>query len=169
MFLKDQKKDTIRTYLKNKRTLREKNEFCIDFFNSHCIQRCFHMEFIQHQSAKLFFKHLFKQRKSTYNKSIFMSAFYHYLWDQDFKNKYREFSLVFSDFSVSQPENYSDNTQLFADQLLDKDLPKFSNSAHIMRFLDVDKLPMIKNMYECAKEDIIEYNLTISNMNKNIP
>ena len=98
-----------------------------------------------------------------------MSAFYHYLWDQDFKNKYREFSLVFSDFSVSQPENYSDHTQLFADQLLDKDLPKFSNSAHIMRFLDVDKLPMIKNMHECAKEDIIEYNLTISNMNKNIP
>jgi hypothetical protein len=169
MFLKDQKKDTIRTYLTNKRTLREKNEFCIDFFNSHCIQRCFHMEVAQHQSAKLLFTHLFKQRKSSYNKSIFMSAFYHYLWDQDFKNKYRDFSLVFSDFSVAQPEDYSDTTQLFADQLLDKDLPKFSNSAHIMRYLDVDKLPMIKNMYECAKEDIIEYNETISNMNKNIP
>lgn len=28
---------------------------------------------------------------------------------------------------------------------------------------------MIKNIYECAKEDIIEYNEGISNMNKNIP
>ena len=39
-----------------------------------------------------------------------MSAFYHYLWDQDFKNKYIDFSQIFVDFSVAQPEDYSEYT-----------------------------------------------------------
>jgi hypothetical protein len=59
--------------------------------------------------------------------------------------------------------------QLFSDQLIDKDLPKFSNTAHIIRYLDVDKLPMIKNLAAEAKEDIIEYNDLIDNMFKSIP
>lgn len=100
-FIMDQKKDTIRNYLNNKRTLRKQNEICIDFFNSNCIQRCFHMSFIQHQSAKLLFTHMYKQSKSPYNKCLFMSVFVHYLWDQDFKNKYNSFSQVFVDFSVA--------------------------------------------------------------------
>lgn len=87
-----------------------------------------------------------------------MSAFYHYLWDQDFKNKYHDFANIFIDFSVAQPEDYGLKTQLFSDQLIDRDLPKYSNVPFIIRLLDVNELPMIKNLYDCAKEDIIDYN-----------
>ena len=80
-FLKNQKKDTLRKYLESKQIYRDQHEFCIDFFQSNCIQRCFHQSIIQHQSAKLLFKNLIKQRKTRYNKSLYMSVFGHFLYD----------------------------------------------------------------------------------------